>query len=304
MERFDITIRMYSADASGTQYVWDRVPAEEGDFVLYTDAQETIAALQARVRELEEWVQDQSTANLETMRHMDEMQSRAMDAESQLTQRTAELQTARCDAVRAFVHGEDKMCLVCGAKEPCELKNDPSSPCTFEPPPMELLKALRQRTAELEAAKAELEQERVRLASCLIATEGGTKDIVKQGDYGWSPAYQATLNLQAELERVRADNKALDKWRADVTVSLQRPEGAFFVDVPQHIKDLVKERDELRALIAALPKVDGEIEIYTGKNTNQVVVTYKRGVIIGTLYGLDHAKPVAALYKHRQGMEG
>ena len=55
----------------------------------------TIAALQARVRELEEWVQDQSTANLETMRHMDEMQSRAMDAESQLTQRTAERDTAR-----------------------------------------------------------------------------------------------------------------------------------------------------------------------------------------------------------------
>ena len=66
-------------------------------------------------------------------------------------------------------------------------------------------KQLTQRTAELEAAKAELEQERVRLASCLIAAEGGTKDIVKQGDYGWSPAYQATLNLQAELERVRGE---------------------------------------------------------------------------------------------------
>ena len=64
---------------------------------------------------------------------------------------------------------------------------------------------LEKRTAELEATKAELEQERVRLASCLIAAEGGTKDIVKQGDYGWSPAYQATLNLQAELERVRAE---------------------------------------------------------------------------------------------------
>ena len=68
-------------------------------------------------------------------------------------------------------------------------------------------------------------------------------------------------DLQAELERVRADNKALDKWRADVTVSLQRPEGAFFVDVPQHIKDLVKERDELRTLILALPKMEGEIRV-------------------------------------------
>ena len=54
MERFDITIRMYRADASGTQYVWEKVPAEEGDFVLYADAQATIAALQARVKELEE----------------------------------------------------------------------------------------------------------------------------------------------------------------------------------------------------------------------------------------------------------
>ena len=95
MERYDITIQMYSADASGTQYVWGKVPAEEGDFVLYADAQATIAALEQRVKELKQWVQDQSTANLETMRHMDEMQSRAMDAESQLAQRTAELERVR-----------------------------------------------------------------------------------------------------------------------------------------------------------------------------------------------------------------
>ena len=71
------------------------IDAQCEEAVTLADAQETIAALQARVRELEEWVQDQSTANLETMRHMDEMQSRAMDAESQLTQRTAELERVR-----------------------------------------------------------------------------------------------------------------------------------------------------------------------------------------------------------------
>ena len=79
-------------------------------------------------------------------------------------------------------------------------------------------KQLTQRTAELEAAKAELEQERVRLASCLIAAEGGTKDIVKQGDYGWSHAYQATLTLQAELERVRGLVKALPKVEGEIAV--------------------------------------------------------------------------------------
>ena len=57
-------------------------------------AKEQVAALQARVQELEQWVQDQSTANLETMRHTDEMQSRALEAEQQLTQRTAELEAA------------------------------------------------------------------------------------------------------------------------------------------------------------------------------------------------------------------
>ena len=73
------------------------VQHDDDDFYINTtlaDAQATIAALQARVKELEEWVQDQSTANLEKMRHMDEMQSRAMEAESQLTQRTAELEAA------------------------------------------------------------------------------------------------------------------------------------------------------------------------------------------------------------------
>ena len=59
------------------------------------DAQATIAALEQRVKELKQWVQDQSTANLETMRHTDEMQSRALEAEQQLTQRTAELEAAK-----------------------------------------------------------------------------------------------------------------------------------------------------------------------------------------------------------------
>ena len=84
MERFDITIRMYSADASGTQYVWDKVPAEEGDFVLYTDAQATIATLQA----------ERDTAR----RRVDELEAREVDAvmlREDLEQRTAELEAAK-----------------------------------------------------------------------------------------------------------------------------------------------------------------------------------------------------------------
>ena len=65
------------------------------EVVKAADAQATIAALEQRVKELKQWVQDQSTANLETMRHTDEMQSRALEAEQQLTQRTAELEAAK-----------------------------------------------------------------------------------------------------------------------------------------------------------------------------------------------------------------
>ena len=85
------------------------IDAQCEEAVTLADAQATIAALEQRVKELKQWVQDQSTANLETMRHMDEMQSRAMDAESQLTQRTAELEAAK----RQIGEEQKRLLVVC-----------------------------------------------------------------------------------------------------------------------------------------------------------------------------------------------
>jgi DNA repair exonuclease SbcCD ATPase subunit len=213
------------------------------------DAQAQIEALRAQVKELEQWVQDQSTANLETMRHMDEMQSRAMDAEYQLTQRTAEL-----EAVSNFI----------GVKYDAESKTWVSGQAPY----------LSAGTTKQEA--------------CIAAV-----DALRLACATWETKYR---DLQAELERVRADNKALDEWRADVTVSLQRPGGAFFVDVPQHIKDLVKERDDLRTLIAALPKVEGAVVVSNGY--------VKDSTRCHALFGADEdAALYAALLQHRQGME-
>jgi DNA repair exonuclease SbcCD ATPase subunit len=213
------------------------------------DAQAQIEALRAQVKELEQWVQDQSTANLETMRHMDEMQSRAMDAEYQLTQRTAEL-----EAVSNFI----------GVKYDAESKTWVSGQAPY----------LSAGTTKQEA--------------CIAAV-----DALRLACATWETKYR---DLQAELERVRADNKALDEWRADVTVSLQRPGGAFFVDVPQHIKDLVKERDDLRTLILALPKVEGAVVVSNGY--------VKDSTRCHALFGADEdAALYAALLQHRQGME-
>ena len=67
------------------------------------------------------------------------------------------LKQSRHDIIQAFIHGKDKLCLVCGAKEPCELKDDPSSPCTFDPTPMELHKECTRLRKELTQVKQELQ---------------------------------------------------------------------------------------------------------------------------------------------------
>lgn len=77
-----------------------------------------------------------------------------------IAQLEAEWRTARHD-----------LCLVCGAKEPCELKDDPSSPCTFEPTPMELLRKVR----ELAQEKQRLEAEVVRLKEEIDGWELGSR---------------------------------------------------------------------------------------------------------------------------------
>ena len=59
----------------------------------------------------------------------------------------------------------------------------------------------------VEAAKmvADLEQLQVQLAGCLTAAEGGTSDAVvaKRDAYGWSLAYQRTLDLRRRYDEAR-----------------------------------------------------------------------------------------------------
>lgn len=49
----------------------------------------------------------------------------------------------------------------------------------------------------------ETEQLRVQLAACLTAAEGwGMHETAKQGEYGWSPAYQATVDLRKKYQEL------------------------------------------------------------------------------------------------------
>lgn len=59
--------------------------------------------------------------------------------------------------------------------------------------------AERRADTEKDDIERELEQTRVQLAGCLTAAEGSTHDPAKRGDYGWSLAYQKTLDLRQDL---------------------------------------------------------------------------------------------------------
>ena len=60
---------------------------------------------------------------------------------------------------------------------------------------------------QLQEANEEVEQLRVQLAGCLTAAEGATNpemsQIAEQGDYGWSPAYERTLQLHRDYDDLR-----------------------------------------------------------------------------------------------------
>jgi len=53
----------------------------------------------------------------------------------------------------------------------------------------------------------EIEQLRVQLAGCSVAALGGTKDIAKQGDYGWSPTYQDVLDLRLKYDKLNEEKE-------------------------------------------------------------------------------------------------
>ena len=97
----------------------------------------------------------------------------------------------------------------------------------------------------------------------------------------------------AELERVRGE--------------LQSAEAGYFV-AERELQGANNKYDELRTLILALPKVEGEIAV---KRT-EVDLSYVWGITLNGYFtfqsalfdGKEEAESYAAILKHRQGMEG
>ena len=129
---------------------------------------------------------------------------------------------------------------------------------------------LTQRTAELEAAKA-----------------SQAIDLKNNNAYR-----EQVASLQAELERVRGE--------------LQSAEAGYFV-AERELQGANNKYDELRTLILALPKVEGEIAV---KRT-EVDLSDVWGITLNGYFTFqsalfdskEEADAYAAILKHRQGME-
>ena len=137
---------------------------------------------------------------------------------------------------------------------------------------------LTQRTAELEAAN-------------------------KHWDALWNAACEQKDTLQAELERVRGE---LEEAR-ELVAALSSKVAEYEIELngdPQNFYGRGRTVG-LRTLIAALPKVEGEIEVSSGVY-NFILLKHDSGTrfLCGQIETEQTAKAYAALLKHRQGMEG
>ena len=225
----------------------------EGAFVYHDDAQATIAALQARVKELEEsrdaWKASQECSEKAYMALVNQIPAERFDY----------------DPVNVALLDGAKEQEIIGRKQIADLqgllKRTDENREQWRKLCQEAQSQLTQRTAELEAAKAES-----------------------------NAYYEKAIQFEHELYGDPINNVGI-------------------VHVAQGLKkeraDLQAELERVRALVKALPKVEGEIEVSSGVY-NFILLKHDSGTrfLCGQIETEQTAQAIAALWEHRQGMEG
>lgn len=120
----------------------------------------------------------------------------------------------------------------------CKVNGEHCYLCLYGEEAARELDALAARVQELER---ELEQVRVQLAGCLAAAEGATTDVAKQGDYGWSPAYQETLDLRRQYDRAMKMMREVRPMLLGLAAA--KHAGAFSAECPVCLINQVVELD-------------------------------------------------------------
>ena len=242
--------------AWANNHVAQMKPEAKGDWVRFTDAQATIAALQARVKELEE--------------------SRDAWKASQECSEKAYMALVNQIPAERFDYDPINVALLDGAKEQEVIGRRQIA---------DLQAQLTQRTAERDTARRRVDELEAREVDVVLLRE----DLE-----------QRTAEMEAaQQERDRSDREAdqtLAKW-SDVSTQL---------DVAHAELERVRgQYAYLSKLVAALPKVEGEIEVSSGVY-NFILLKHDSGTrfLCGQIETEQTAQAIAALWEHRQGMEG
>ena len=104
------------------------------------------------------------------------------------------------------------------------------------------------------------------------------------------------VKLQSQLTQRTAELEATEKAYQDKT--------RLYIEQTGAVADLQAELERVRALIKALPKVEGEIDVSSGVY-NFILLKHDSGTrfLCGQIETEQTAKAIAALLQHRQGME-
>ena len=246
---------------------------QNGSYVLFADAQATITALQD---ERDGWVRSREHYYQLWMRatdERDEMRKERDEFESLLTQRTAELN--EIEKIVDIDSGKTLIEKVRDLKHSFKQVYD-----SYQDAANEMFKAQDERTAELEAANDKVQFLEKKNRN-LLDSENLTLKVKADQDV-------RLASLQAELERVRGDVNTLNQ--------LLRDKGLGQGEIDGMAADL-EELTALRTLIAALPKVEGEIMV------SESLVLAEDPDMCSDMSDKEEAVAYAALLKHRQGME-
>lgn len=234
----------------------------EFEVALAADAQATIAALQARVKELE-------NPRIAT-------------------------RCPACGGSTLFIaNGNWLTCSLIGCPDPTLINSTGERLKAYWSDKQKAESQLTQHTAELEAAKQRVMDERNLSNSWMKKHDELLAKVHKSGQFG-AVVVQDVLKerdtLQAELERVRGE--------------LQSAEAGYFV-AERDLQGVNNKYDELRTLILALPRMEGDVEVYHHESgLRHSVVARPANKYYSSFDTPEEAGAYAAILKHRQGMEG
>ena len=242
---------------------------DEGQRRAKADAQATVEALQ---RERDEW---RSNAVAQ--------EARANDLERDCKDLQSDIEDERAK-VKGLHEITKVICTHC-----CEPMEIPSKAV--------LQSALTQRTAERDTARRRVDELEAREVDVVLL-----RDDLEQRTAELEAAKAQWTKTNAEYERVSKVHSKLHAELERVRGELQSAEAGYFV-AERELQGANNKYDELRTLILALPKVEGEIEV---KLYGDEFVVMIMGLIWLKCYKTDEVliNAIVALWQHRHGMEG